>query len=385
MSIKYAEVVVAGHVCLDITPVFPEVQINKVDEMLIPGRLIQMGKADVHIGGCVANTGLGLKVLGTNVSLMGKVGKDDFGKIVLNQIGQYASKEGMLISKDENTSYSVVVAPQGIDRIFLHNPGANYTFCSNDLNYDIIKEAKLFHFGYPPLMKTLYQNQGEELITIFKKVKEFGVATSLDMAAVDENSDAGQADWKDIIHKVLPYVDFFVPSVEELAFMIDRPRYKDWVRRARGGDITSILSIKEDVAPLAKKLFMWGAKVVMIKCGAPGIYFETAEESILKDIGHRLHMNTQSWSKVKHFELSYKPEKILSGTGAGDTSIAAFLYAILNGYSWRESLQYATATGASCVATYDAISGIKPFSELREKIQSGWEKVNLVKKHSGII
>lgn len=378
MEKQVADIVVAGHICLDITPKFPDKKINKVDEMLIPGRLIQMGSADVHVGGCVSNTGLGLRALGANVSLMGKIGKDDFGEIVLYQVGQYTDTDGMIVSEGENTSYSIVIAPQGIDRIFLHHSGANDTFCSSDMNYDIIKDAKLFHFGYPPLMNKLYQNNGEELVEIFKKIKRLGVATSLDMAAVDVNSEAGKVDWEAIIRKLLPYVDFFVPSIEELAFMIDKPRYAEWVKRAAGQDVTSVLTIKEDIAPLAEKLLSWGAKVLLIKCGAPGLYFATSDTNALKNIGGGLANHVQTWNNIKYFELSYKPEKILSGTGAGDTTIAAFLYATLEGYSWQKCLQYATATGASCVTSYDALSGLKPFSELNEKIKSGWEKQVLI-------
>ena len=50
----------------------------------------------------------------------------------------------------------------------------------------------------------------------------------MDMAAVDADSEAGRADWEAILKRVLPYVDFFVPSVEELCFMLDRPRYESW-------------------------------------------------------------------------------------------------------------------------------------------------------------
>ena len=37
-------------------------------------------------------------------------------------------------------------------------------------------------------------------------------------------------------------------------------------------------------------------------------------------------------------------------------------------------LQLAAATGASCVEVYDALSGIKPFPKLQEKISAGWKK-----------
>ena len=82
----------------------------------------------------------------------------------------------------------------------------------------------------------------------------------------------------------------------------------------------------------------------------------------------------EKWADLEGFERSYVPERIASGTGAGDTSIAAFLTAVLEGFEPEECLQLATATGASCVASYDALSGLKSFEELREKIRRGWEK-----------
>lgn len=349
-----------------------------MDQVLIPGRLIQVGDADVHIGGCVSNTGLGLKVLGANVKLMGKVGNDDFGKIVLDQISQHTSIDEMIISEGESTSYTIPIAPQGIDRIFLHNPGPNNTFTSEDINYDLVKDAKLFHFGYPPLMRNMYQDNGEELIKIFKKVKELGVATSLDMAGVDENSDSGQADWEKILRRLLPYVDFFVPSIEEITYMVDKSRYNEWVKRADGRDMTTVLHIEEDIVPVANKLVEMGAKVVLLKCGAPGLYFSTTNKEKLETIGGGLADHLVDWDNINHFEFSYKPDRILSGTGAGDTTIAAFLYSVIRGVSWQRALGYATATGASCITEYDAISGLISFEEIDEKIQNGWEKQYLI-------
>ena len=42
------KVIVAGHICLDITPVFPDGKVKSVEQVLSPGKLIQMGNADVH-------------------------------------------------------------------------------------------------------------------------------------------------------------------------------------------------------------------------------------------------------------------------------------------------------------------------------------------------
>lgn len=369
-----AKIVSAGHICLDITPAFPDKAVANLGDVLTPGKLLQMGSADVHTGGSVANTGLALKILGADVSLMGKIGKDAFGELVYSQVKGYDAESGMIISDDVNTSYSVVIAPKGIDRIFLHHSGANDLFYAEDLDFSLIKEADLFHFGYAPLMKSMYENDGSELVAMFQKVKKLGTFTSMDMAAVDEHSPAGMVDWDNILRKVLPYIDFFVPSVEELAYMIDRERFYEWNKRASGQDITTVLDVEKDIKPLAEKVIQYGAKVVLIKCGAPGLYLATAGQDRLEEVTGVLAGGAKAWSDIRIFEKSYKPDKVLSGTGAGDTSIAAFLYAIMTGHFYQECLQLATATGASCVAAYDALSGLKSFEELKEKIQSGWEK-----------
>lgn len=366
--------IVAGHICLDITPVFPKTKVTRLDQLLKPGKLIQMGKADVHTGGSVANTGLAMKILGADVSLMGKIGDDAFGSMVVNVLEQHHAGENMLITKGEATSYSVILAVPGIDRIFLHNPGANDTFCAEDIPWEVLGEAALFHFGYPPLMKKMYENNGEELVKIFKRAKETGAATSLDMAAVDAASEAGSADWERILENVIPYVDFFVPSVEELCYMLDKERFASWQERAGERDITEILDIEKDVTPLAEQCMAFGAKVLLIKCGAPGIYYRTAGYRELSGIGSRTELDLKKWADKEGFEKSYVPDQILSGTGAGDTSIAAFLTAMLEGYPLEECMQLAAATGASCVAAYDALSGLKSFQELKNKIDAGWQK-----------
>ncbi len=371
---KKKQIIAAGHICIDITPVFPAESEAPLHSLLTPGKLIHMDAANVSTGGAVANTGLALKTLGADVSLMGKIGKDDFGSLILNRLKPWDADSGMIVSEAATTSYSVVVAPVGIDRIFLHHPGANDTFCSADLDYERIAQAGLFHFGYPPLMRSMYENDGEELLKIFTKIDSLGVATSLDMAAVDPASDAGKADWTSILKKVLPHVDFFVPSVEEIGFMLDRELYEDWQKRAAGGDITTILDVEKDIAPLAKRLVELGAKVVLLKCGVPGMFCCTGDAAAMAKLEAKLGRSFAGWANQAVFERSYRPEIVRSGTGAGDTSIAAFLYSILEGYDFHRCLQLCTGTGACCVTTYDALSGLLPLDQLAEKIDAGWEK-----------
>ena len=97
------KIIAAGHICLDITPVFPDQKAENIGDIMIPGKLIQMGGADVHTGGAVANTGLAMKILGADVTLMGKIGADEFGGMVENILHRYDVGEGMIVSEEEST------------------------------------------------------------------------------------------------------------------------------------------------------------------------------------------------------------------------------------------------------------------------------------------
>ena len=261
MRNRSKRIISAGHICLDITPVIPPDTVFKsVSEALVPGRLLNVEAADVHTGGSVSNTGLALKKLGAEVTLLGKIGSDAFGRMV-NDIVESNGAGGLLIDPECSTSYSIVLALPGIDRIFLHNPGANDSFGAEDVPDAVFESAELFHFGYPPIMRRMYENGGAELISLFRRAKEKGLLTSLDMAVPGESSDAALANWRAILEKLLPYVDYFVPSYEETAFMLG---YKDY-------DINR-LDFKKDVRPLADELRAMGASVVLIKCGTAGIY-----------------------------------------------------------------------------------------------------------------
>ena len=136
--------------------------------------------------------------------------------------------------------------------------------------------------------------------------------------------------------------------------MLDAPLYYGWTKRADGGEVTRVIDIENEVKPLVEKCMAIGAKFVLVKCGVKGMYWGNADKS--------------------GFEKSYKPEKVLCTTGAGDTSIAAFLAAMLEGAEYEECVKLAAAQGACCVESYDAIGGLRQLSELKEKIGKGWPK-----------
>ena len=168
---KGKRAVAAGHICIDITPLFPKGSTGEAGRILAPGQLVQMEGVNIHPGGAVANTGLAMKHLGVDVRLMGKIGKDELGTLILNCLEKYGAAEGMILADQEKTSYSVVLAIPGIDRIFLHDPGANVNFSGSDLDFEAIKEADLFHFRIPHPDAKHVPEPGEEMARMFRQIK----------------------------------------------------------------------------------------------------------------------------------------------------------------------------------------------------------------------
>lgn len=363
-----SDVIVAGHLCLDVIPAFYN-QNKTMEELFVPGKLINMDKVKISTGGPVSNTGIAMGILGADVSLMGKIGNDMFGMATLKELEKTGHDKGMIVADGENTSYTVVIVPPGYDRIFLHHTGANDTFCADDINYDLVSKAKLFHFGYPPLMKKMYENDGEELIKIFKRVKELGVTTSLDMSLPDASSASGKADWEKILTNLLPYVDIYVPSVEETMYMINRKEFDALNENANGGDLLLELDINK-LQGLGEKLISMGTKVAVIKCGVRGYYIRTAS---FDGIGKAKPGDISNWENRELFEESFHVEKVAAATGSGDSSIAGFLTAYLNGKSIEETVRIACAVGGQNVQTYDALSGIKTWDETLKMIPN-WKK-----------
>ena len=360
------KVISAGHICLDITPVFPSGHsYDRIGDLLVPGRLIRMDAASVHTGGSVANTGLALKLLGNDVTLLGKIGRDAFGGMVQSILAGYGAG-GLITDEHSSTSYSVVLAVLGMDRIFLHSPGANDTFSASDIPEEALADAVLFHFGYPPLMKRMYEAGGAELKNLFMRVKSKGIATSLDLAAVDPQSDAGKADWLTILGGVLPYVDFFVPSFEELCYMLDRSCHD--ALAAKGGDMTQQEGILQKADELARKCLDLGCGAVLIKCGLSGMVYRTGSRERTEQAGARLELNADEWADRSGTQPCYRAEVVRSATGAGDVSIAAYLTALMNGETPEVCAKIAAAEGAASVSSYDALGGILPLDELKRRI-----------------
>ena len=185
-----------------------------------------------------------------------------FGQSISNLISAVDPRlAGGMIEADEASSYTIILSPPNTDRIFLHCPGTNDTFGAGDVDYAALQQADLFHFGYPQLMKRMYERQGAELVDIYKRAKVTGITTSLDTTMPDPNAPSGQVDWQPIFQAVLPYVDIFTPSIEEILMMLHPETFRELVDQAsqEGVDLVDLITPRQ-LSELAAELLAMGGE-----------------------------------------------------------------------------------------------------------------------------
>ncbi|MDG0791015.1 carbohydrate kinase family protein [Cohnella ginsengisoli] len=376
MTDRAADIVVAGHICLDIIPALPS-HPEGLSQLLAPGKLVEIGPASLSTGGAVANTGLALRRLGFGARLMGKIGDDAFGRSIRECLDAYGAgaSDGMIVSAGESSSYTIVISPPGIDRLFLHATGTNDTFAASDVSSEALAGIRLFHFGYPPLMRGMYERDGEELAWLLGRAKAAGATVSLDMARPDPASDAGRADWPAILARALPHVDVFLPSLEEILFMLRPDTYRELSARSGGEELLG-LADGALLSSLGEELLGLGVAVAGIKLGEHGLYVRTTADAArlatmgacapgADAIGGWLARELLAPCFAVHVEGT---------TGAGDCTIAGLLGGLASGLTLERSLLSAVGTGACNVERADAVSGIPRWDDLQRRIDAGWRQ-----------
>lgn len=355
-------IVVCGHLCLDIIPGFPAVK--GAQDWFRPGGLSIVGAPVISTGGAVSNVGLGLHSLGVPVRLAARIGDDAIGKLLWDRVTASGAglAEGIRRVTGEVTSYTVVLNPPGIDRVFFHCPGANDTFTDGDVADGVLARAAILHFGYPPLMERIWSDGGMALERLLMRAKARGAWTSLDMSLPDPKSPSGKIDWNAFLARVLPHVDYFLPSVEELLFMADRSTYERLAARWGGESIIKGVSMG-DLGRLAEAALRQGASAVLIKLGDRGAYLRTGASS---------PGGVEGWAAREIYTPVFSVPAPAGTAGAGDATIAGFLASVYKGLSPEDALTMAVAVGGSCVEAPDAVSGIRSWEDTVRRVREGW-------------
>ena len=364
--------VVAGYFCLDIAPNLDHLPEGQFRTLFQPGRLLQVGEAKFSGGGVVSNTGLVLHKLGIPTHFNTKVGADPFGRALCEIVAEQDRDllKGIQIDESESTSYTLIFDPPGVDRSFINYTGTNDTFSLGDVDFDIIANSHLFHFGYPPGMRQFYLNDGNDLVALYKKVKSVGTTTSMDTSLPDPTREGGRINWKLLLQRTLPYVDIFQPSIEELLFMMHPDTYEA-LAKSPGGAIAAVTP--NLLTDLSDELLDLGVNIVLIKLGYRGAYLRTGDKPALQKMGRAAPQDLSTWKNQELWAPCFQVE-VAGTTGSGDATIASFLSAILRNTSVQQALTMAVAVGACSVEGPDSLSCVLTWENTADRIVQGWPR-----------
>jgi sugar/nucleoside kinase (ribokinase family) len=326
-------VLVAGHLCIDITPELTDVP------QLVPGQLYEIGSAQLTLGGCVANTGLALAAAGVPTHLCSRVGNDPLGEMARRLLAEHGMDlDDVTTTAGAATSYSIVLQLPDHDRTFWHHPGANTVFTGREVN---LAGVDILHVGYPPLLPALLADDAAPLIQLLKEARSRGMTTSLDLAVVDPRSRAAEVDWRRVFARIMPYVDIATPSIDDLTSAL------------------AIAQVPDDdlVEERARGLLDDGCAVAVVSAGARGAFVASAGVDRLAASGAALSSVRSGWSSTAEWVPATAPQVVVSTTGAGDTATAGLLYGLAQGTGIRRATRLASRFAAA------AIEGRRPSAE----------------------
>ncbi len=285
MKKKY-DVLVVGELNVDII-------LDEIEKFPEVGKEVLAQKMTLTLGSSAAIFASNISSLGAKVAFLGKIGKDKFGEVVLENL-EKNNVDISMIRIDENLSTgATVILNVREDRANTTYSGAMDHLTIGDISEEDIEQAKHLHFSSYFLQPGIWGSLGE----LFRKAKQLGLTTSFDMQWDPQET------WKLDIPDVLPYVDVFLPNEKELQFLTQKD------------------NLEEAVAAIGKH-----TNILAVKRGNKGscAYWENK----LSDLPPFL--NT----------------KVVDAIGAGDSFNAGFVYKFLQGLDIVECQRFGNLTGA---------------------------------------
>ena len=108
------------------------------------------GLFEANPGGAPCNVLSMLNNLGKKTSFIGKVGNDQFGKTLKKALEELGiGTENLLMDSEVHTTLALVhtFADGDRDFSFYRNPGADMMLTVDELNLDLVRDTRIFHFG----------------------------------------------------------------------------------------------------------------------------------------------------------------------------------------------------------------------------------------------
>ena len=283
-------------------------------------------------GGAPANVLATVAKLGKTAAFLGMVGEDQFGRFLKDVLVEnHINVTGLKFSREVNTTLAFVHLYHNGDRSFsfYRNPGADMMLSQSDVDYEIILQSKVFHFGS---ISMTHEPARSATLAACQFAKDKGLIISYDPNYRAPLWNSVQ-EAKENIVPGLGFADILKISEEELELITG-------TRDLRNG---------------GGMLFDQGIRVVLITLGDQGCYYKYAggEGSI----------------------AAYRVEAI-DATGAGDAFLGALLYRVsdmkledicrLPKVEFEELLDFSNAAGALATTKTGAIPALPSLAEIAE-------------------
>ncbi len=207
-----------------------------------------------HPGGAPANFLAALTKFGAKTALLGKVGADAFGKMLIATLEKAGIEtKGLLVDDKYFTTLAFVTFDEQGDRAFSFSrkPGADTCIAFEELDLSLIDEAKIFHFGTLSLTDEPARSATYRAVAY---AKEAGKLITYD-------PNLRKPLWKDLEEAReqliwgLSQADVVKISDEEVEFLFG-------------------LGVEEGAQYI---LDNFGVKLVFVTCGAEGCFFKNAK------------------------------------------------------------------------------------------------------------
>ena len=286
--------------------------VTYVDKMPKGGETVNGISFAQYCGGKGANQAIAIGKLNGKVSMLGKVGNDSYGEILLSALKD--SNVSSYVNKKDNVSTgiaSIIVEESSENRIIIIN-GANYTFDIKDLHEDehLFDEAKIILVQLELKMDVI-----EEIARIAKKKNKILILNP--------------APYANLSDEILSSITYLTPNETELKKLSGK------------NNLTSIDDIKDACLMLIKK----GVKNVVTTLGKRGA----------------LIVNDTMCELIPGFQV-----KAVDTTAAGDWFNGALAKCIDEGFDLKDAVRYANAAAALSVTKKGAIPSLPSFDEVNK-------------------
>ncbi len=184
---------------------------------------------EANPGGAPCNVLAMLRKLGHRVAFIGKVGDDIFGhelKGVLDEVG--IDPRGLMIDKQARTTLAFVKTFEDGDRdfSFYRNPGADMLLKKEDVDVELIRDAKIFHFG---TLSMTHEGVREATLYAIEEARKAGALISFD-PNLREPLWKSLDEAKEQVLKGLEYCDILKISDNEIQWLTAEDDYEEGVK-----------------------------------------------------------------------------------------------------------------------------------------------------------